>query len=367
MKKILFFIAIIFISVPTLYISASSLNLPKTITESTIFSDIYNDGTNVQFIIASRVKLPQNDWYPYLNDQSGCTDQSVANCTFPDTLSSTLVSIGLYKGGDPNQVANQYGSNWVRRYRTIGDQYYGLNIDVLPDGKTPSEIASDGSEICLIIYNAEYYWNGAQIVYVGAGSPDYLCDDIREAESVDEETDQKAELINYIANGFFSIEQDNSLTQGTLITNNEKVTNQGVPMANRISDLLQQQLPELFAVGLLDVFGTPVPSQTTTLETYFQNQSQSSTIASAFAGVGKQYFGMSGNLLAGLTIGSLALISGAGIFLLSGNSTAGLTFGFTTAFVVGFWFIPSWVVIFGGVIFVLSVFAVAWLTKKLPT
>lgn len=367
MKKTLFFIAIIFISIPTLYISASSLNLPHSIDESTIFSDIYNDGTNVQFIIASRVNLPQNDWFTYLNDQTGCTDQTVANCSFPDTLSSTLVSIGLYKGGDPNQVANQYGSNYVRRYKTIGDQYYGLNLDVLPEGKTPSEIASDGSEICLIIYNSESYWNGAQIVYVGSGSPTYLCDDIKQAEPIDENDDQKAELSDYIANGFFNIEQDNSYTAGTLITNNEKITNKGIPMANRISDLLQQQIPDLFAVGLINVFGTPVPSQTSTLETYFENQVATTTIRSAFAGVGLQYFGMSGDLLAGLTLGSLALISGAGIFLLSGNSSAGLTFGFTTAFVVGFWFIPSWVVIFGGVIFILSISAIAWLTKKLPT
>tara|TARA_R100000808_G_scaffold24926_1_gene59436 strand:+ start:8563 stop:9663 length:1101 start_codon:yes stop_codon:yes gene_type:complete len=347
-------------------VSAVALTEPVNISNTKIFSDIYNTGTNVQYLIVSRVDLPQTNWHTYLNDQTDCTTQTVVNCQFPGTLSSTLATIGLYKSGDPTLVSNEYGTNYVERYRVIGDQFFGLNLDVLPEGKTAEQLANDGSQICVLIYSILTRWNGTTMV-MPDGTPTYYCDDIEVVESIDENADQRAELKDYIAKGFFDIEVAQSYPRGTLITNTEKVTSDGVPMARRISDLLQQQLPDLFAVGLVNVFGTPVPSQTSTLETYFQNQANSSTIQSAFAGVGKQYFGMSGGLLAGSVMGTLAIITGAGIYLMSGNSTAGLTFGFTTAFVAGFWLIPSWVMIFLGVLFILSVLGIAWIIKKIPT
>ena len=118
-------------------ISADTLTEPIDVQSVTAFQDIYDTGSNVNFIFSVRYNMPQSSWYPFLKDQTGCESQTPSTtilCTYPETLSSSIATIGLYKYALSSTITAQdvtnasYGSEYVEPVRVIGNTLFGLNF-----------------------------------------------------------------------------------------------------------------------------------------------------------------------------------------------------------------------------------------------
>lgn len=369
MKKSLFIVAaIIFTTFNIGSISADPVSATVSVNSATLFDNVYNDGTNVGYIFAVRYNLPQIEWYQYLNDQTGCLDNtpsSTIKCSKPSTLSSTLVTIGLYKSN-----GDSYGSAFTEPLLVIGNTLTGINVFDLPTVDdvvlTPSEISNDGSKVCVQVLDNDN---------VPPTIQDFDCSDIVLSSSIftdNKDTKEKEfdtveeRLITYLSDEILSIQTDNMLPEESLITNTQKVIGDGVFITRRVSPLLQQVIPELFSVGLVSVFGTPVAGATPITQGLLQLEATPTTVYSSADTVAKQYFGISGSVL--LTFGFLILALGSslGMYLLSGNATIGTGFGFVSVLVMTTFLVPQFLVNILSAGIILVVMTALWLSRKSP-
>ena len=353
MKKLLMIVAAIVVTFYTP--NLASADTPISIDNATAFTEIYDPPTNVNYIFAVRYKLPQSIWYNHLEDITGCTTTtgtSTIKCTYPDTLNSTLLTIGIY-----DNSGTSYGSNYTEPLTVIGDTLTGLNVDDLPNGKTLQQLSDDGSKICI----------DSLSTHVGIYCADIV---ISTQAVVDVEDTYKARMTKYLQDQIIDIELDTNLPTETLITNTGKVTGNGVYITRRVSPKLQQVIPELFAVGLLDIFGTPVPFSTPVLAGDLLSDASGGTYTSSIylAGdkVAKQYFGMSGYLFWGFLFIALSLITGSGMYLLSGSNFMGATIGFVTPLIAGVFLAPQILTQVAAGLFVLMIGLVIFISRKMP-
>jgi len=350
-------------------ISADTLTQPIDVQSVTAFQDIYDTGSNVNFIFSVRYNMPQSSWYPFLKDQTGCESQTPSTtilCTYPETLSSSIATIGLYKYALSSTITAQnvtnasYGTEYIEPVRVIGDTLFGLNIDDLPDNKTVNELASDGSVVCIISYNVF-----APIV----PQDNYSCADIKLSEAVTDTLEDtfRARMTEYIQNELLDITFDQSLPDNTLINQNAKVTGNGVVITRRVSPLLQQVLPELFDVGLTDLVDVPPPFATSTLETTLQTELETMDFYTSAVMVGKQYFGMTAPVFLSFALILVAIITGTGMYLLSGNSLFGIVFGFAGTLVTAVFIAPPLLQPLLVGMFVGLIGMVIYLVRKIPS
>lgn len=350
-------------------ISADTLTEPIDVQSVTAFQDIYDTGSNVNFIFSVRYNMPQSSWYPFLKDQTGCESQTPSTtilCTYPETLSSSIATIGLYKYALSSTITAQnvtnasYGTEYIEPVRVIGDTLFGLNIDDLPDNKTVNQLASDGSVVCIISYNVF-----APIV----PQDNYSCADIKLSEAVTETLEDtfRARMTEYIQNELLDITFDQSLPDNTLINQNAKVTGNGVIITRRVSPLLQQVLPELFDVGLTDLVDVPPPFATSTLETTLQTELETMDFYTSAVMVGKQYFGMTAPVFLSFALILVAIITGTGMYLLSGNSLFGIVFGFAGTLVTAVFIAPPLLQPLLVGMFVGLIGMVIYLVRKIPS
>ena len=353
MKKLLMVAAII---VATFYApNIARADTPITIESATAFTEIYDTGTNVNYIFAVRYNLPQPIWYTHLEDITGCTTTtgtSTIKCTYPDTLNSTLLTIGLY-----DNAGTTYGSSYTEPLTVIGDTLTGLNVDELPNGKTLQEMSDDGSKVCI----------DSLSTHVGIHCVDIV---ISTEAIVDVNDTYRARMTKFLQDQIIDIELDTNLPEETLITNTGKVTGNGVYITRRVSPLLQQSIPELFAVGLLDIFGTPVPFATPELAGTLLSNASTGTYTSSIYEAGnvmsKQYFGMSGYLFWAFLFIMMSLISGSGMYLISGSNTMGATIGFVTPLVAAVFLAPQILTQVAAGLFVLMIGLVIFIARKMP-
>jgi hypothetical protein len=350
-------------------ISADTLTQPIDVQSVTAFQDIYDTGSNVNFIFSVRYNMPQSSWYPFLKDQTGCESQTPSTtilCNYPETLSSSIATIGLYKYALSSTITAQnitnasYGTEYIEPVRVIGDTLFGLNIDDLPDNKTVNELASDGSVVCIISYNVF-----APIV----PQDNYSCADIKLSEAVTDTLEDtfRARMTEYIQNELLDITFDQSLPDNTLINQNAKVTGNGVVITRRVSPLLQQVLPELFDVGLTDLVDVPPPFATSTLETTLQTELETMDFYTSAVMVGKQYFGMTAPIFLSFSLILVAIITGTGMYLLSGNSIFGIVFGFAGTLVTAVFIAPPLLQPLLVGMFVGLIGMVIYLVRKIPS
>ena len=350
-------------------ISADTLTQPIDVQSVTAFQDIYDTGSNVNFIFSVRYNMPQSSWYPFLKDQTGCESQTPSTtilCTYPETLSSSIATIGLYKYALSSTITAQnvtnasYGTEYIEPVRVIGDTLFGLNIDDLPDNKTVNELASNGSVVCIISYNVF-----APIV----PQDNYSCADIKLSEAVTDTLEDtfRARMTEYIQNELLDITFDQSLPDNTLINQNAKVTGNGVVITRRVSPLLQQVLPELFDVGLTDLVDVPPPFATSTLETTLQTELETMDFYTSAVMVGKQYFGMTAPVFLSFALILVAIITGTGMYLLSGNSLFGIVFGFAGTLVTAVFIAPPLLQPLLVGMFVGLIGMVIYLVRKIPS
>lgn len=384
MKKIIIsLLTVAILTVGVNQISADTLTEPIDVQSVTAFQDIYDSGSNVNFIFSVRYNMPQSSWYPFLKDQTGCESQTPSTtilCTYPETLSSTIATIGLYKYPLSSTITAQdvtnasYGSDVTEPVRVIGNTLFGLNLGGntetgLVDGteKTLSELISDGSVVCIVSYNVF-----APIV----PQDNYSCADIQDLPNISPPTatsttgivgTQKERLIKHIQDNLLDITIDESLPDNTLINQNAKVTGNGVIITRRVSPLLQQVLPELFDVGLTDLVDVPPPFATSTLETTLQTELETQDIYSSAVMVGKQYFGMEAPVFLSFTLILVAIITGAGMYLLSGNSLFGIVFGFAGTIVTAVIIAPPLLQPLLVAMFVGLIGMVIYLVRKIPS
>ena len=358
-------------------VSADTITEPIDVQSVTAFEEIYDIGTNVNFILSVRYDLPQSSWYPFLVDQTGCQSQTPSTtiiCSFPETLSSSVATIGLYKYALSSTITDtivsnaSYGSDFTEPLRVIGNTLFGLGIDDLPDNKTLKDLADDGSVVCIVSYN--------QVAPITPQS-NYNCADIKLSSSIigtfegatitSSEDTFKSRMIAYMQNELLDITIDESLPDNTLINQNAKVTGNGVVITRRVSPLLQQVLPELFDVGLTDLVATPQPFATTTLETSLQTNLETLDIYSSAVLVGKQYFGMSSVVFLSFIMIMVAIITGAGMYIISGNSFFGIVFGFTGVLVTSIFIAPTLLqpLLIG--MFIALIGLVIYLVRKIPS
>ena len=377
MKKIIIsLLTVAILTVGVNEISADTLTEPIDVQSVTAFQDIYDSGSNVNFIFSVRYNMPQSSWYPFLKDQTGCESQTPSTtilCTYPETLSSTIATIGLYKYPLSSTITAQdvtnasYGSDVTEPVRVIGNTLFGLNLGGntetgLVDGteKTLSELISDGSVVCIVSYNVF-----APIV----PQDNYSCADIQLSQAVTQTTEDtfRARMIEYIQTELLDITFDESLPDNTLVNQNAKVTGNGVIITRRVSPLLQQVLPELFDVGLTDLVDVPPPFATSTLETTLQTELEAQDIYSSAVMVGKQYFGMEAPVFLSFTLLLVAIITGAGMYLLSGNSLFGIVFGFAGTIVTAVFIAPPLLQPLLVAMFVGLIGMVIYLVRKIPS
>jgi hypothetical protein len=357
-------------------ISADTLTQPIDVQSVTAFQDIYDTGSNVNFIFSVRYNMPQSSWYPFLKDQTGCESQTPSTtilCTYPETLSSSIATIGLYKYALSSTITSQdvtnasYGSDVTEPVRVIGNTLFGLNLGGntetgLVDGteKTLSELISNGSVVCIISYNVF-----APIV----PQQNYSCADIQDLPNLSTQNigTQKERLIKHIQDNLLDITLDESLADNTLINQNAKVTGNGVVITRRVSPLLQQVLPELFDVGLTDLVDVPPPFATSTLETTLQTELETMDFYTSAVMVGKQYFGMTAPIFLSFSLILVAIITGTGMYLLSGNSLFGIVFGFAGTLVTAVFIAPPLLQPLLVGMFVGLIGMVIYLVRKIPS
>ena len=357
-------------------ISADTLTQPIDVQSVTAFQDIYDTGSNVNFIFSVRYNMPQSSWYPFLKDQTGCESQTPSTtilCTYPETLSSSIATIGLYKYALSSTITSQdvtnasYGSDVTEPVRVIGNTLFGLNLGGntetgLVDGteKTLSELISNGSVVCIISYNVF-----APIV----PQQNYSCADIQDLPNLSTQNigTQKERLIKHIQDNLLDITLDESLADNTLINQNAKVTGNGVVITRRVSPLLQQVLPELFDVGLTDLVDVPPPFAKSTLETTLQTELETMDFYTSAVMVGKQYFGMTAPIFLSFSLILVAIITGTGMYLLSGNSLFGIVFGFAGTLVTAVFIAPPLLQPLLVGMFVGLIGMVIYLVRKIPS
>tara|TARA_R100000655_G_scaffold34660_1_gene67415 strand:- start:5870 stop:7003 length:1134 start_codon:yes stop_codon:yes gene_type:complete len=357
-------------------VSADTLNEPIDVQSVTAFQDIYDEGSNVNFIFSVRYNMPQSSWYPFLKDQSGCESQTPSTtilCSFPETLSSSIATIGLYKHALSSTITDtivsnaSYGSDFTEPVRVIGNTLFGLNISgnaetgiITGIDKTLEQLIDDGSVVCIVSYN---------VFTPIIPQQNYSCADIQDLPNISTQNigTQKERLIKHIQDNLLDITIDESLPDNTLINQNAKVTGNGVIITRRVSPLLQQVLPELFDVGLTDLVDVPPPFATSTLETTLQTELETQDIYSAAVMVGKQYFGMEAPVFLSFTLILVAIITGAGMYLLSGNSIFGIVFGFAGTLVTGVFIAPPLLQPLLVGMFVGLIGMVIYLVRKIPS
>ena len=357
-------------------ISADTLTEPINVQSVTAFENIYDTGSNVNFIFSVRYNMPQSSWYPFLKDQTGCESQTPSTtilCTYPETLSSSIATIGLYKYALSSTITSQdvtnasYGSDVTEPVRVIGNTLFGLNLGGntetgLVDGteKTLSELISDGSVVCIVSYNVF-----APII----PQDNYSCADIQDLPNLSTQNvgTQKERLIKHIQDNLLDITLDESLPDNTLINQNAKVTGNGVIITRRVSPLLQQVLPELFDVGLTDLVDVPPPFATSTLETTLQTELETMDFYTSAVMVGKQYFGMTAPVFLSFALILVAIITGTGMYLLSGNSLFGIVFGFAGTLVTAVFIAPPLLQPLLVGMFVGLIGMVIYLVRKIPS
>jgi hypothetical protein len=357
-------------------ISADTLTQPIDVQSVTAFQDIYDTGSNVNFIFSVRYNMPQSSWYPFLKDQTGCESQTPSTtilCTYPETLSSSIATIGLYKYALSSTITSQdvtnasYGSDVTEPVRVIGNTLFGLNLGGntetgLVDGteKTLSELISDGSVVCIVSYNVF-----APII----PQQNYSCADIEDLPNLSTQNigTQKERLIKHIQDNLLDITLNESLPDNTLINQNAKVTGNGVVITRRVSPLLQQVLPELFDVGLTDLVDVPPPFATSTLETTLQTELETMDFYTSAVMVGKQYFGMTAPIFLSFSLILVAIITGTGMYLLSGNSLFGIVFGFAGTLVTAVFIAPPLLQPLLVGMFVGLIGMVIYLVRKIPS
>ena len=357
-------------------ISADTLTEPIDVQSVTAFQDIYDSGSNVNFIFSVRYNMPQSSWYPFLKDQTGCQSQTPSTtilCTYPETLSSTIATIGLYKYALSSTITSQdvtnasYGSDFTEPVRVIGNTLFGLNLSgnsetglITGIDKTLNQLIEDDSVVCIVSYNVF-----APIV----PQQNYSCADIEDLPNLTPNIigEQKERLIKHIQDNLLDITIDESLPDNTLVNQNAKVTGNGVVITRRVSPLLQQVLPELFDVGLTDLVDVPPPFATSTLETTLQTELETQDIYQSAVMVGKQYFGMEAPVFLSFTLVLVAIITGTGMYLLSGNSLFGIVFGFAGTIVTAVFIAPPLLQPLLVAMFVGLIGMVIYLVRKIPS
>ena len=357
-------------------ISADTLTEPIDVQSVTAFQDIYDSGSNVNFIFSVRYNMPQSSWYPFLKDQTGCQSQTPSTtilCTYPETLSSTIATIGLYKYALSSTITAQdvtnasYGSDFTEPVRVIGNTLFGLNLSgnsetglITGIDKTLNQLIENDSVVCIVSYNVF-----APIV----PQQNYSCADIEDLPNLTPNIigEQKERLIKHIQDNLLDITIDESLPDNTLVNQNAKVTGNGVVITRRVSPLLQQVLPELFDVGLTDLVDVPPPFATSTLETTLQTELETQDIYQSAVMVGKQYFGMEAPVFLSFTLVLVAIITGAGMYLLSGNSLFGIVFGFAGTIVTAVFIAPPLLQPLLVAMFVGLIGMVIYLVRKIPS
>lgn len=377
MKKIIIsLLTVAILTVGVNEISADTLTEPIDVQSVTAFQDIYDSGSNVNFIFSVRYNMPQSSWYPFLKDQTGCESQTPSTtilCTYPETLSSTIATIGLYKYALSSTITAQdvtnasYGSDFTEPVRVIGNTLFGLNLSgnsetglITGIDKTLNQLIEDDSVVCIVSYNIF-----APIV----PQQNYSCADIEDLPNLTPNIigEQKERLIKHIQDNLLDITIDESLPDNTLVNQNAKVTGNGVVITRRVSPLLQQVLPELFDVGLTDLVDVPPPFATSTLETTLQTELETQDIYQSAVMVGKQYFGMEAPVFLSFTLVLVAIITGAGMYLLSGNSLFGIVFGFAGTIVTAVFIAPPLLQPLLVAMFVGLIGMVIYLVRKIPS
>mgnify|MGYP003143900359 FL=1 len=377
MKKII--ISLLTVAILTIgvnEVSADTLTEPIDVQSVTAFENIYDQGSNVNFIFSVRYNMPQSSWYPFLKDQTGCESQTPSTtilCSFPETLSSSIATIGLYKHALSSTITDtivsnaSYGSDFTEPVRVIGNTLFGLNISgnaetglITGIDKTLDQLIEDGSVVCIVSYN---------VFTPIIPQQNYSCADIKDLPNISTKNigTQKERLIKHIQDNLQDITIDESLPDNTLINQNAKVTGNGVIITRRVSPLLQQVLPELFDVGLTDLVDVPPVFATSTLETTLQTELETQDIYSAAVMVGKQYFGMEAPVFLSFTLILVAIITGAGMYLLSGNSIFGIVFGFAGTLVTAVFIAPPLLQPLLVGMFVGLIGMVIYLVRKIPS
>jgi len=357
-------------------VSADTLTEPIDVQSVTAFENIYDQGSNVNFIFSVRYNMSQSSWYPFLKDQTGCESQTPSTtilCSFPETLSSSIATIGLYKHALSSTITDtivsnaSYGSDFTEPVRVIGNTLFGLNISgnaetglITGIDKTLDQLIEDGSVVCIVSYN---------VFTPIIPQQNYSCADIKDLPNISTKNigTQKERLIKHIQDNLQDITIDESLPDNTLINQNAKVTGNGVIITRRVSPLLQQVLPELFDVGLTDLVDVPPVFATSTLETTLQTELETQDIYSAAVMVGKQYFGMEAPVFLSFTLILVAIITGAGMYLLSGNSIFGIVFGFAGTLVTAVFIAPPLLQPLLVGMFVGLIGMVIYLVRKIPS
>ena len=377
MKKII--ISLLTVAILTIgvnEVSADTLTEPIDVQSVTAFENIYDQGSNVNFIFSVRYNMSQSSWYPFLKDQTGCESQTPSTtilCSFPETLSSSIATIGLYKHALSSTITDtivsnaSYGSDFTEPVRVIGNTLFGLNISgnaetglITGIDKTLDQLIEDGSVVCIVSYN---------VFTPIIPQQNYSCADIKDLPNISTKNigTQKERLIKHIQDNLQDITIDESLPDNTLINQNAKVTGNGVIITRRVSPLLQQVLPELFDVGLTDLVDVPPVFATSTLETTLQTELETQDIYSAAVMVGKQYFGMEAPVFLSFTLILVAIITGAGMYLLSGNSIFGIVFGFAGTLVTAVFIAPPLLQPLLVGMFVGLIGMVIYLVRKIPS
>ena len=377
MKKIIIsLLTVAIITIGVNEVSADTLTEPIDVQSVTAFENIYDQGSNVNFIFSVRYNMSQSSWYPFLKDQTGCESQTPSTtilCSFPETLSSSIATIGLYKHALSSTITDtivsnaSYGSDFTEPVRVIGNTLFGLNISgnaetglITGIDKTLDQLIEDGSVVCIVSYN---------VFEPIVPQQNYSCADIKDLPNISTKNigTQKERLIKHIQDNLQDITIDESLPDNTLINQNAKVTGNGVIITRRVSPLLQQVLPELFDVGLTDLVDVPPVFATSTLETTLQTELETQDIYSAAVMVGKQYFGMEAPVFLSFTLILVAIITGAGMYLLSGNSIFGIVFGFAGTLVTAVFIAPPLLQPLLVGMFVGLIGMVIYLVRKIPS
>ncbi len=377
MKKIIIsLLTVAIITIGVNEVSADTLTEPIDVQSVTAFENIYDQGSNVNFIFSVRYNMSQSSWYPFLKDQTGCESQTPSTtilCSFPETLSSSIATIGLYKHALSSTITDtivsnaSYGSDFTEPVRVIGNTLFGLNISgnaetglITGIDKTLDQLIEDGSVVCIVSYN---------VFTPIIPQQNYSCADIKDLPNISTKNigTQKERLIKHIQDNLQDITIDESLPDNTLINQNAKVTGNGVIITRRVSPLLQQVLPELFDVGLTDLVDVPPVFATSTLETTLQTELETQDIYSAAVMVGKQYFGMEAPVFLSFTLILVAIITGAGMYLLSGNSIFGIVFGFAGTLVTAVFIAPPLLQPLLVGMFVGLIGMVIYLVRKIPS
>tara|TARA_Y100001937_G_scaffold128056_1_gene202263 strand:+ start:235 stop:1368 length:1134 start_codon:yes stop_codon:yes gene_type:complete len=375
-KIIISLLTVAIITIGVNEVSADTLTEPIDVQSVTAFENIYDQGSNVNFIFSVRYNMSQSSWYPFLKDQTGCESQTPSTtilCSFPETLSSSIATIGLYKHALSSTITDtivsnaSYGSDFTEPVRVIGNTLFGLNISgnaetglITGIDKTLDQLIEDGSVVCIVSYN---------VFTPIIPQQNYSCADIKDLPNISTKNigTQKERLIKHIQDNLQDITIDESLPDNTLINQNAKVTGNGVIITRRVSPLLQQVLPELFDVGLTDLVDVPPVFATSTLETTLQTELETQDIYSAAVMVGKQYFGMEAPVFLSFTLILVAIITGAGMYLLSGNSIFGIVFGFAGTLVTAVFIAPPLLQPLLVGMFVGLIGMVIYLVRKIPS